>query len=580
MGSSDNLSKIISASKGEIPVDLLLKNAQIINVFSGEIYNDNVAILGEKIVGIGSYNNANKVIDLQNQYLFPGFIDGHVHIESSMVPVGEFSRTVVPLGTTSIVIDPHEICNVLGSAGISYMLKSSKYSPVNVYIMLPSCVPATDLETAGAELKALDLLPFLSDKWVLGLGEMMNYPGVISKDTEVLDKIKIACNARIDGHAPKITGKDLQAYIATGISSEHECTTIEEALERLRLGMYIMIREGSSAKDLRTLIKLVNPYNAHRFIFVTDDRHPADLISEGHINNMVKIALEEGIDPTIVARMSSTNACIYYGLDKLGAIAPGYFADLVVIDNLKDVNISMVFKNGELVAKNGQLLYDSPMQSDIKIRGSVNIRWLAESDFHIRADNGKYKAHVIGLIPDKIVTNHLIEEIEVTDGLVQPDIERDILKLVVIERHNASGNIGKGLVKGFGLKKGAIGSSVSHDSHNIVVIGTNDNDILNAAIKIRKMQGGIAISVNGKIVDALPLPIAGLMSDRPIKEVQEKLESMETVAKSLLGVTVSAPFGALSFLSLPVIPELKLTDLGLVDVNKFKIIDLLEPISI
>ena len=494
-----------------------------------------------------------------------------------MVSVSEFARTVVPRGTTSVMIDPHEISNVLGSAGISYMLKSSKYSPVNVYILLPSCVPATDLETAGAELKALDLLPFLNDKWVLGIGEMMNYPGVINRDSEVLDKIRIATNvkANVDGHAPKVSGFDLQAYISTGIGSEHECTTIEEATERLRLGTYIMIREGSSARNLRAILPLVNNSNAHRFMFVTDDRSPADLLAEGHINNMVKIALNAGLSPAIVARLASFNACQYFCIPRMGAVAPGYIADLVVLDNLSDANVAMVIKNGELVAKQGHLIYDFPVQSPIKVRSSINIRWMEEKDFHITASDGLHQAHVIGIIPDQIVTEHLMEEIEVKDGLIQPDVDRDILKIAVVERHYATGNIGKGLVKGFGLKKGAIASSVAHDSHNIVIIGTNDIDMVNAVIQIRKMQGGLVIAADGKIVEALPLPIAGLMSEQPLTEVRTKLDSLTKIAHEF-GVKVDAPFGTLSFLSLPVIPCLKLTDKGLVDVEKFKLINLLD----
>ena len=572
-----DLIEIISAARNEIPADLLLKNANVVNVFSGEVYPDNVIIHKGYIAGFGSHPNAKKVIDLKGQYLFPGFIDGHVHIESSMVSVSEYARTVVSLGTTSVMIDPHEISNVLGSAGISYMLKSSKYSPVNVYLLLPSCVPATDLETSGAELKAVDLLPFLSDKWVLGIGEMMNYPGVINKDPEVMDKICIADNAKakIDGHAPKISGSDLQAYVSAGIGSEHECSTEEEAMERLRLGMYIMVREGSSARNLKALLPLVNDANIHRFIFVTDDRTPADLLGSGHINNMVRYALKQGLSPAMVARLSSTNACQYFGIPRMGAIAPGYYADLVVMDNLKDANISMVFKNGELVSKEGQLIYDISAQAPIKVRGSINIRWLDETDFHIKADKEVSRAHIIGIIPDQIVTEHLTEEVTARDGLIHSDVDRDLLKIVVIERHNASGNIGKGLVKGFGLKKGAIASSVAHDSHNIVIIGTNDLDMLNAAIQIRKMQGGLAISVDGNIVESLPLPIAGLMSDEPLLYVRDKLEALTKVAHEL-GVNVDAPFGTLSFLSLPVIPSLKVTDKGIVDVEKFHIIPLLD----
>ena len=566
-----SLSEIIKVARGEKKSDLLLKNGKIINVFSGEIYTTDVAIYKDTIVGLGEGYSADKEIDISGFYLSPGFIDGHIHLESSMVKISEFARTVVPLGTTSVIIDPHEIANVLGLEGIRYMLESSKYNPLNIFMMLPSCVPASSLGTSGANLSVNDLYPLLDEKWVLGLGEMMNFPGVLNQIPEVLDKIVVSSHKCIDGHAPNLSGKDLCAYISAQIRSDHECTTVEEAREKLRLGMYIMLREGSVTRNLKDLLPLINSDNSRRCFFCCDDRHPKDLIEEGHINYIIKTTMNEDIDPVTAIRMATLNTTEYFRLRNFGAIAPGYTANLVVFDNFKDFNILKVFKDGELVAENGKLLDLSPKPLEVPIRGSINIKWLYPEDFKIPVKGDKCR--VIKIISGQIITETNIETPKIDNGWAVSDIKRDILKVAVVERHHASQKVSLGLVKGIGLKKGALGSSVAHDSHNIIIVGTNDKDMLNVGAAIAKMGGGLAISVDEKIIDSLPLPIAGLMSDRPLSEVKENLDSIYKTSKSL-GVSVDNPFMSIAFLSLEVAPHLKITNKGLVDVNNSKIVDL------
>ncbi len=570
-----DLINAIKVAKKEKKASIVLKNGNIINVFSGEIIKGDVAIYDTHIVGIGEKYEGEEEYDVSGYFISPGLIDSHIHIESTMVTIPEFARVVVPLGTTSVVIDPHEIANVLGLDGIRYMLKSSKYNPLNVFVMLPSCVPATDMETSGAELRAFDLLPFLNEDWVIGLAEVMNFPGVINLETEVLDKIRLMANKVIDGHAPGLTGYGLNAYISAGIYSDHECTTKEEAMEKLRKGMYIMIREGTVAKNLKDLISIVNEKTGRRCLFATDDRHPDDLLKEGHINYLIKKSVEYGIDPIIAIQMATINPAEYfrlYKIHRIGAIAPGYAADIVVFNNLKEFKPVLVFKNGSLVAKEGEYIYKPPIPPrEIKVRSTINIKWLTVDDFKIKAKSNKIR--VIGIISNQLVTKHLIEEAKIENGEVVSDTERDLIKCAVIERHFGSEDVGLGFVKGFEIKKGAIASSVAHDSHNIIVIGTNDEDMEKAVIHLRKIHGGFCVVENGKVLADLPLPIAGLMSNKPMKEVYENLLKVNEAAYSL-GISIKDPFLMLSFLSLPVIPELKLTDKGLIDVNKFKFVDL------
>jgi len=564
------LKEKIRIASGEGKADLLIKNGRVVDVFSGEIEKKDVAILGDTIVGFGDYP-ARKIFDVKGDFLCPGFIDGHVHIESSMVTIPEFARAVLPNGTTSVVIDPHEIANVLGQEGVRFMAKSATGAPLNVFIMIPSCVPATHMETSGAVLRANDLKPLLKEPWATGLAEMMNFPGVILRDPEVLKKIEMAKGKRIDGHAPSLSGKGLSAYLTAGIRSDHECTTLKEAKEKLKNGMWIMIREGTTARNLKDLLPLVTPKNSRRLLFVTDDRHPKELLEEGHINSMVKQAIHWGLDPILAIQMATLNAAEYFRLDDLGAIAPGYRADIVTFDHLSRFQIKKVFKDGVLVAEDGKILLPSMARTTLSspLRRKLRIKAMKREDLLLRSDQPLAK--VIQLIPGQIVTKKVMKKVVLKDGVAYPNLKEDVIKIIVVERHRATGNMGIGFVQGFGLKKGAIGSTVAHDSHNLVIVGTNDLDILKTIEVIQSMGGGLAAVSDGKALASLPLPIAGLMAEVSVAEVNKRLENLLRAARSL-GCRIPDPFMILSFLSLPVIPELKITDKGLVDVKKFKIV--------
>ncbi|MEK6589919.1 MAG: adenine deaminase [Nitrospinota bacterium] len=565
-----SLDKRIKVARGEEDADLLIKNARVVNVFSGETYKTDVAVFQGMIAGLGNYR-ARETINIHGMYLCPGLIDGHMHMESSMALPSEFARGVVPSGTTSVIIDPHEIANVFGLDGIKFMVESSRNIPLDVFIMLPSCVPATDMETSGARLNHHDISILADKPWVLGLAEMMNYSGVIHRVPDVLKKIRIMEGKVIDGHAPGLSGKGLNAYISAGIRSDHECTSIKEAREKLRNGMYIMIREGSVAKNLKSLLPLVSVENNRRLMFVTDDRSPVDLINEGHINYMIRTAIKEGINPVTAIKMATLNPAEYFHLNELGAIAPAYQADLVGFDSLRNFKVRMVFKKGKLIAEDGHLLPEIIPPHTVHLRGSINVKPLNIQNFEVKAEGDLIK--VIEVIPSQIITRKRIEKAKIEMGLAVTNVKRDMLKIAVIERHLASGNIGIGFVKGFGLKKGAIASSVAHDSHNIVVVGTNDRDMIVAVNEIIHMKGGQVVIKDGRVIESLPLPVAGLMSDRPLHEIKKRVEKLGYAVKSI-GSRLTNPFMTLSFLSLPVIPELKLTDKGLVDVEKFKIVPL------
>jgi adenine deaminase len=564
------LADVIRVARGEEPCDLVIRGGEVINVLSGEIHKADVAIFDGMVVGLGDYEGREEA-DVSGKYLAPGFIDGHVHIESSMVEVREFAKAVVPRGTTSVVVDPHEIANVFGLEGIQYMLRSSKFNPLNVFLMLPSCVPATHFETSGSSLKGFDLYPFLNEKWVLGIGEVMNYPGVLRQDQDILDKITMAQEKRVDGHAPGVSGNDLCAYIAAGIGSDHESTTVEEVREKLRLGMHIMIREGSLTKNLRDLIPAVNVNNLSRCFFVTDDRHPKDILDEGHIDFMVRTAIEMGIDPVSAVRLATINCADYFKLDKLGAIAPGYIADILVLDSLDEPRVEMVFKRGLLAARDGEILALEVEPPKVPLRGSINIKLLTLDDFRIPA-KGK-RIRIIQVHPKAIKTSEVIADARIEDGDAVSDPEHDTMKVLVIERHHASDKIGRGFVKGLGMKRGAIASSVSHDSHNIVVVGANDEDMLEAVIQICRMNGGLAVVDGGKVLASVPLPVAGLMSEEPMAEVRDEIEKLDKAARTI-GIMIDEPFMTISFVTLAVVPELKLTDLGLFNVNTFKFVNL------
>jgi len=568
-----SLQERIRIASGEGKADLLIKNGRVVNVFSGQIEKKDVAIFDGVIIGFGDYQ-AKKIIDVKGDFLCPGLIDGHVHIESSMVCIPEFARAVLPNGTTTVVTDPHEIANVLGQEGIRFMINSARSVPLNVFIMLPSCVPATHMETSGAVLSANDLKPLLKEPGVIGLAEMMNFPGVIFRNPEVLKKIEMAKGKRIDGHAPSLSGKGLYAYLSAGIRSDHECTTLKEGKEKLNNGMWIMIREGTTARNLKDLLPLVTPKNSRRFLFVTDDRHPKELLKEGHINSMIRQAIHLGLDPILAIQMATINPAEYFRLDDLGAIAPGYRADIITFDHLGRIKIKKVFKNGVLVAENGKMLIHSikkPSPSLSAMKKKLRIKPVKKEALLLRSDQPLAK--VIQLIPGQIVTKKVLKNIILKDGVAYPNLKEDILKIVVVERHHATGNIGIGFVQGFGLKKGAIGSTVAHDSHNLVIVGTNDLDILKTIEVVQAMGGGLTVISNHQVAAFLSLPIAGLMAEVSVREVNRQLESL-TASTRALGCTLPDPFMTLSFLALPVIPELKMTDKGLVDVNQFKIVPL------
>ena len=557
------LARLISVAKGELPADLLLANAKVVNVFTGEVELGNVAICGEKIAGVGDYQEGKQVLDLGGRYIAPGLINGHIHPESSMLDIGQYARAVVPHGTTTLVTDLHEISNVRGLEGIRYVLNYARRLPFNLFLMAPSCVPATRLETSGASLGAEDIRQVLGWKDCIGLGEVMNFPGVIGGDEEVLRKISLAKRKIIDGHASGLGGKDLSAYIAAGIYSDHESVSLDEAKEKLRQGMFIMIREGSSEKNLDALLPLVTDKTYKRCLFVVDDRTCVDLLKDGDIDGVVRKAIRLGLDPVRAIQLATINPADYFRRDGLGGIAPGYMADLIVLGDLSRLQIDMVFYKGRLVAEEGKPLFLTPKATSKGLTNTVNIK-----PFTIEAlklpPSGEAEP-VIEIVPGQIITRKRTEKIKATHGAIMPDIGRDILKLAVVERHNATGNIGLGLVAGFGLRKGALASSIAHDSHNIIAVGTNDEDIFTAIGEIERLQGGLVAAAGGKVLDSLALPVAGLLSDEPLETVVSKLEGLEKIAAEL-GSKLSSPFATLSFLALPVIPEIRLTDLGVVEV--------------
>ena len=572
-----DIEKIINTARGLKKADLVIKNAKVVNVLSEEIHEADVAIADGVIAGIGKDYHGEKEIDIKGAYLSPSFIDGHVHIESSMLLPREFAKAVVPAGTTTLIIDPHEISNVLGLQGISFMREAIQGLPIDVFMMLPSCVPATPFETSGFDLNSYDLSLLIDKPWVLGIAEMMNFPGVLNLDSNVMAKLKLAQakGKRIDGHAPCLSDKDLCAYIAAGVASDHECTTPDEAIEKLRKGMYLMIREGSAAKDLRALLPVLKEKNTRKCIFVTDDRHPEDLLE--HINSMVRIAVEAGVPAIKAIQMASLNTAEYFNIPNLGAIAPGYKADFVVLPDLKSFKPDLVFKKGKLVAEKGKLITDITKNEIPAVRGSVNVKWIKYEDFKIEARGNTVRA--IEVIPHQLITKSVESKIKVVDGFAESNLETDTLKICVIERHRAGGNIGKGFVKGFNLKSGAMASTVAHDSHNMIVIGTNDKDMYTAAVELIKSQGGKIVVNNGEILAHLPLPVAGLISDADFDTVIKKSMQLNAAAKSI-GCEIDDPFMAMGFLSLPVIPELKITDKGVFDTVNFEFVDIFKPSAV
>ena len=579
-----NQRELLKQARGINKAEKVFKNALVLDVFNEKLNNTDIAVADGIILGVGDYQGQEE-IDMSGKIIIPGLIDAHLHLESSMTNVDEFAREIIPRGTTTIVADPHEIANVAGLIGIHYLLKAGKAQPWNFNLMMPSCVPASKYENSGAELSASDLRPLLDEDGIFGLGEVMDYPSVINGDSEIWKKIELASDLFKDGHAPELSELDLNAYLLAGIAADHEATTAEEALEKVSKGMYIMIREGSVTRDLVSLLPAVNSSNCSRFMFATDDRHPEDLLAEGQIDFAVRKAVQYGLSPMRAVRMATINAAQALGLKKIGAVAPGYKADLLVLDNLRDFNIKRVYKDGKLVAENGTLLksVDKSISSAAEDRlseeireeifNSVKIADISRKDF-VLPKAKKYR--VIELLKDKVVTKASVYTTENNYKGEPPAIEligHNLVKLAVVERHKNTGRVGLGLLRNFGLRRGAVATSIGHDAHNIIVAGLNSNDMLLAVKEIEKMQGGLVIVVDGKVEQKLALPVAGLMAVKPLREVAEKLQKMRSTANSL-GVSREGPFMTLSFMALTVIPELKLTDEGLFDVRKFEKVDL------
>jgi adenine deaminase len=561
--------RLIAVARGDQPADLILANAGVVNTFTGEVIAGNVAICDDRIAGVGDYHEAKQTLNVSGKYLCPGFIDGHVHLESSMLDAGQYAQAVVPRGTSAIVTDLHEIANVCGLKGMRYVLDCVRKLPLDLFLMTPSCVPATHLETSGASISPEDVRQIMRWRETIGLGEVMNFPGVINRDATVLRKIALSQGKIIDGHAPGVRGKDLSAYIAAGIGSDHESMALEEAREKLQKGMFVMIREGSSEKNLEALLPLVTDKTYKRCLFVVDDRSAYDLLHDGDIDAVVRKAIHLGLEPVRAIQMATINAAEYFRLGSLGAIAPGYFANILVLDDLDDLSVNTVFYRGRMVAGEGRSLFPLPQVDNRTVTGTVNMKPVTLKKLSLPATSAELP--VIEVVPGQIVTRKRYLKVRTVDGQVISDTEHDILKLVVAERHRATGNVGLGMVIGFGLKKGALASSVAHDSHNIIAVGTSDEDIIAAVQEIERLQGGLAAVANGQVLASLSLPIAGLLSDEPLEVVVAQLGKLEQKAREL-GARLPSPFATLSFLALPVIPELKLTDLGLVDVTEFRLI--------
>ncbi len=570
-----NLSERIAAARGQepqVPVDVLLTHLQLVNVFSGEIYPSEIAIKDGLIVGIGPGYQAAETVDLGGRYAAPGLIDAHIHIESSMCTPPVFSQAVLAHGVTTVITDPHEIANVHGMDGIRFMLDAARGGYLSIYVMAPSCVPATHMETAGNNLGARDLAALLDDPGVLGLAEMMNYPGVTFGDPGVLAKIDAFAGRVRDGHCPGLTGRDLNAYVIAGIGSDHECTTVEEAREKLQKGMVIFIREGTSARNLLDLLPVITPENSRRICWCSDDRQPADLLDVGSIDNMIRVAIAQGgLDPVTAIRLGTLNTAEYFRLRDRGAIAPGYRADLFIFSDLRAPQPEQVYCGGVLVAQDGALTVEIVSPPVAPLPRAINIKW-DSVDFAVPASGARIR--VIDSREHSLLTGHRLEEARIENGYVVADPVRDILKMAVIERHHASGSMGKGFIHGIGLKRGAIAGTVAHDHHNLVVIGADDASMMTAAHAVERMGGGLVAVDGERVLAELPLPVGGLMSNQPIQTVRAALDHLLAVTQNELGSHLHDPFMTMSFMALEVIPSLKLTDVGLVDVDKFEVVGL------
>lgn len=570
-----SLDRIIRVAQGEIPADLILRNCNIIHTYTGDISKADIAICGDTVAGFGDYSEAAEIMDMEGMFVSPGFIDAHVHIESSMSGPAGFAKAVLPRGTTAVVADPHEIANVLGIGGIRYMLEASEDLPLNIFYALPSCVPATDMETSGAVLGADDLREFYSHPKVVALAEVMNYPGVIFCNKGVLDKISdaVSLKKRVDGHAPLLSGKRLAAYAAAGIASDHECSVADEAMEKIRMGMHIMVREGTCAKNLEELIKIIKPGISRRMMWCTDDRHPHDLMDDGHIDAIIRKAIKNGLDPVIAIQMATLNPAEYFGLGNMGAIAPGKRADLVFFRDLMNPVPEMVFSGGKKVAADRKVLSSLRFPAAKPAPPAMNIGSAGIPDLGIRHEEGLIR--VICSEGSQLLTSSEMVAPCVRDGFVVSDTERDILKIAVIERYTGSAGKGLGFIKGFGLKNGALASSVCHDSHNLISVGVCDEDMKAALSEVARIGGGLAVSSGGRILASVQLEIAGLMSSETVEKIRHDLDLALNEAKKL-GAVMEDPFMTMAFMALPVIPSLKITDKGLVDVDSFALVSLFE----
>lgn len=573
---TETLKQQISAAKGEIGAELVLKHAKIVNVFTNEIEEADVAIQQGKIVGVGEYSGAVE-LDLSGKYVCPGLIDGHIHIESSMLCGPAFEQAVLPHGTVAVITDPHEISNVAGTAGLEFMLETTKDLALSVYFMLPSCVPATDLDESGAVLEAKELLPYYQNSRVLGLAELMNSYGTVHGDAKILQKIlDCAGNGKlIDGHAPFLSGKTLNAYITAGVQSDHECSDISEAMEKLRRGQYIMVREGTAAQNLNALLPLFREPYCERCMLVTDDRHPGDLLHGGHIDHIIRKAIAAGIEPAIAIKMATLIPARYFGLKQHGAIAPGYAADLIVVSDLQHFTVERVYKQGQLVAENGKATISTPLMLDAKrfarVLDSFAMEEITLHDLELR-ETGENE-RVICLTPHELLTEEKIFPFQNHPSTASGvDVEHQIVKLAVFERHRHSGHVGLGFLGNYGLKCGAVASSIAHDSHNLIVAGTNDADMVLAGNTVRKNKGGLAFALHGEVIGELALPVAGLMSTESAEAVEEKLQALKAALRRYgISDDIDA-FMTLAFVSLPVIPKLRLNTYGVVDVEQQKIV--------
>lgn len=568
----DDISRLLAAARGDVPSDVLVTGGRVINVFNGEIESVDIAVLGGRIAGIGAGYQAKQIVDVKGSFIAPGFIDAHVHIESSLCTPGQFAAAVVPRGVTTVVADPHEIANVAGAEGVRFMAGEAKGLAMNLVVMAPSCVPATAMASSGGAIGVDDLNELREHGITHGLAEVMNYPAVTGGDEAMLAKIAAMTGRPVDGHCPAVTGRSLNAYVAAGVGSDHEATTVEEAKEKLARGLYLLVREATNARNLETLLPMINRANSRRICFCTDDRTSCDLLEVGSIDEMVRRAIAAGIDPVDAIRMATLNPAEWFGLGDLGAIGPGRKADMVVFDDLKQPRARMVFSGGVLAARDGVMLGEARASESAQSRslGKCDIAW-ENVRFEVPAKSDRIR--VIGSQQDQLITEHRILRNKAVAGRAVADVSRDVLKIAVIERHRRSGSMGVGFIQGFGMKRGAIAGTVAHDHHNLVTIGADDVSMLAAAHAAAAEGGGLAVAVGENIVARLPLPIGGLMSDKPIAEVAANYKRLIGSARAL-GSDLNDPFMAMSFMALEVIPSLKLTDHGLIDVEKFHVVDL------